>query len=61
MLIQTLAAAATSAAPQNKFGFVEALRPAVSFPTPPSRSWVMSFGSFFILFTKFLEQSKIME
>ncbi|EGD60282.1 MotA/TolQ/ExbB proton channel [Novosphingobium nitrogenifigens DSM 19370] len=61
MLIQTLAAAATSAAPQNKFGFVEALQAGgfISYATVTIMG-VMSFGSFFILITKFLEQSKIM-
>ncbi|BEV02296.1 MotA/TolQ/ExbB proton channel family protein [Novosphingobium olei] len=61
MLIQTLAAAATNAAPQNKFGFVEALQAGgfISYATVVILG-IMSFGSFFILFTKFFEQSKIM-
>ena len=61
MLIQTLAAAATNAAPQNKFGFVEALQAGgfISYATVTILG-IMSFGSFFILFTKFFEQSKIM-
>jgi biopolymer transport protein ExbB len=61
MLIQTLAAAATTAAPQNKFGFVEALQAGgfISYATVIILG-IMSFGSFFILFTKFFEQSKIM-
>ncbi|WP_225207449.1 MotA/TolQ/ExbB proton channel family protein [Novosphingobium huizhouense] len=61
MLIQTLAAAATNAAPQNKFGFVEALQAGgfISYATVIILG-IMSFGSFFILFTKFFEQSKIM-
>ena len=60
MLIQTLAAAATSAAPQNKFGFAEALSAGgfISYATV-SILGIMSFGSFFILFTKFFEQQKI--
>lgn len=60
MLIQTLAAAATGAAPQNKFGFVEALQAGgfISYATVTILG-IMSFGSFFILFTKFYEQSKI--
>ena len=60
MLIQTLAAAATNAAPQNKFGFVEALQAGgfISYATVTILG-IMSFGSFFILFTKFYEQSKI--
>jgi biopolymer transport protein ExbB len=61
MLIQTLAAAATTAAPQNKFGFVEALQAGgfISYATV-SILGIMSFGSFFILFTKFFEQQKIL-
>jgi len=60
MLIQTLAAAATSAAPQNKFGFVEALQAGgfISYATVTILG-IMSFGSFFILFTKFYEQTKV--
>jgi biopolymer transport protein ExbB len=59
MLIQTLAAAA-GAAPQNKFGFVEALQAGgfISYATV-SILGIMSFGSFFILFTKFYEQTKV--
>ena len=63
MLFNLLAAAAP-AAPQNKFGFTEALFP------DGGVNWigvitvvilgVMSFGSFFILFTKWAEQAKIM-
>jgi len=61
MLIQTLAAAATTAAPQNKFGFVEALQAGgfIAYSTV-SILGIMSFGSFFILFTKFFEQQKIL-
>ena len=61
MFIQTLAAAATTAAPQNKFGFVEALQAGgfISYATVTILG-IMSFGSFFILFTKFFEQQKIM-
>ena len=60
MLIQTLAAAATTAAPQNKFGFVEALQAGgfIAYSTVTILG-IMSFGSFFILFTKFFEQQKI--
>jgi len=60
MLIQTLAAAATTAAPQNKFGFTEALQAGgfISYATV-SILGIMSFGSFFILFTKFFEQNKV--
>jgi len=63
MLIQTLAAAATSAAPQNKFGLVEVLFPGGKPNWIPLATFtilaIMSFGSFFILFTKYAEQSKI--
>ncbi len=64
MLIDILAVAAKTAAPQNKFGFSEALFP------DGGVNWIglitvvilgiMSFGSFYILFTKFFEQQKIM-
>jgi biopolymer transport protein ExbB len=62
MFIQTLAAAATTAAPQNKFGFVEALQAGgfISYATVTILG-IMSFGSFFILFTKFFEQQKIIK
>ncbi|MCW1382369.1 MotA/TolQ/ExbB proton channel family protein [Novosphingobium sp. KCTC 2891] len=61
MFIQTLAAAATTAAPQNKFGFAEALQAGgfISYATVTILG-IMSFGSFFILFTKFFEQQKIL-
>src|SRR5450756_75660 len=63
MLIQTLAAAATSAAPQNKFGILEALFPGGKPNWIPLATFsilaLMSFGSFFILFTKYYEQSKV--
>ncbi|MGE3691679.1 MAG: MotA/TolQ/ExbB proton channel family protein [Novosphingobium sp.] len=64
MHIIDLLAPAAGAAPQNKFGFVEALFPG------GKPNWIgimtvvilgiMSFGSFYILFTKWVEQSKIM-
>jgi hypothetical protein len=57
--------AAAPAAPQNVFGFKEALFP------HGQPNWIgimtvvilgiMSFGSFYILFTKWVEQSKIMK
>ncbi len=63
--ILTAAAGAAGEAPQNKFGLGEAL-----FPNGKP-NWiaistfailvVMSVGSFFILFTKWLEQSKILK
>jgi len=61
MLIYTLAAAAPGAAPQNKFGFAEALEQGgfIAYATVVILG-VMSFGSFYILFTKFFEQQKIM-
>lgn len=61
MLIHMLAAGAASAAPQNKFGFVEALQQGgfIAYATVTILG-IMSFGSFYILFTKFFEQSKLM-
>jgi biopolymer transport protein ExbB len=61
MLIDLLAAAAAPAAPQNKFGFMEALEQGgfIAYATVGILA-IMSFGSFFILFTKWVEQSKIM-
>jgi biopolymer transport protein ExbB len=60
MLINTLAAAAGAAAPQNKFGFAEALEQGgfIAYATVVILG-IMSFGSFYILFTKFFEQQKI--
>ncbi len=62
-IVDLLAAAtnATGAAPQNKFGFVEALEQGgfIAWATVIILG-VMSFGSFFILFTKWFEQAKIM-
>ena len=59
MLINLLAAGA-NAAPQNKFGFAEALQQGgfIAYATVIILG-IMSFGSFFILFTKWFEQSKI--
>jgi biopolymer transport protein ExbB len=61
MHITTLLAAATNAAPQNKFGFAEALEQGgfIAYATVIILG-IMSFGSFFILFTKWFEQAKIM-
>jgi biopolymer transport protein ExbB len=61
MHIIDLLAAATQAAPQNKFGFVEALEQGgfIAYATVTILG-IMSFGSFYILFTKWVEQSKIM-
>jgi biopolymer transport protein ExbB len=61
MLLETLAAAAGEAAPENAFGFAEAMEQGGVI------AWVilgvlviMSVGSFYILITKLLEQNKIM-
>ena len=61
MLIIDLLAAAAPAAPQNKFGFAEALEQGgfIAYATVIILG-VMSFGSFYILFTKWFEQSKVM-
>lgn len=60
MLIVDILAAA-GAAPQNKFGFAEALKQGgfIAYATVIILG-VMSFGSFYILFTKWFEQSKIL-
>ncbi len=61
MLIVDLLAAGTQAAPQNKFGFAEALEQGgfIAYATVVILG-VMSFGSFYILFTKWVEQSKVL-
>ncbi|HEY0960271.1 MAG TPA: MotA/TolQ/ExbB proton channel family protein [Novosphingobium sp.] len=61
MQLFELLAAATQAAPQNKFGFAEALEQGgfIAYATVVILG-IMSFGSFYILFTKWFEQSKIM-
>jgi biopolymer transport protein ExbB len=60
MLLNILTAAAETA-PQNKFGFAEALEQGgfIAYATVTILA-IMSFGSFFILFTKWFEQSKIL-
>ena len=60
MLLNILTAAAETA-PQNKFGFAEALEQGgfIAYATVVILA-IMSFGSFFILFTKWFEQSKIL-
>jgi len=60
MLFELLAAGA--AAPQNKFGFMEAMQQggAISWSVVSVLA-IMSFGSFFILFTKWWDQGKIMK
>ncbi len=65
MVFELLAAAAKDAAPQTRFGIKEALLPEGGDP-----NWIgiitlvilviMLFGSLFILFTKYLEQNKIL-
>ncbi|MDP3906371.1 MotA/TolQ/ExbB proton channel family protein [Novosphingobium sp.] len=61
-IVDLLAAAADAAAPQNKFGFAEALEQGgfIAYATVIILG-VMSFGSFFILFTKWIEQSKVLK
>ncbi len=60
-MVFELLSAAASAAPQNKFGFMEALQAGgfISWTTVSILA-IMSFGSFFILITKWIEQNKIM-
>jgi biopolymer transport protein ExbB len=55
------APAAAAVAPANKFGFLEALQQGgfIAYSTVGILG-IMSFGSFFILFTKWFEQKKIM-
>ena len=64
MVFELLAAAAPAAgaAPQNKFGLYEALQQGgfIAISTVIILG-IMSFGSFFILFTKWFDQSKIMK
>ena len=61
MLIVDFLAAAAQAAPQNKFGFAEALEQGgfIAYATVTILG-IMSFGSFFILFTKWMEQAKVL-
>ena len=56
-----LLTAAAEAAPQNKFGFKEALEQGgfIAYATVVILG-IMSFGSFFILITKWIDQSKIL-
>ncbi len=62
MLFELLAAGAGATAPQNKFGFMEAMQQggAISWSVVTVLA-IMSFGSFFILFTKWWDQGKIMK
>jgi biopolymer transport protein ExbB len=61
-MIFELLTAAAGAAPQNKFGFAEALEQGgfIAYATVIILG-VMSFGSFFILITKWIEQNKILK
>ena len=63
-MVFDLLTAAASAAPQNKFGIMEALMPSghpnwIAISTVSILA-IMSFGTFFILITKWMEQNKIM-
>jgi biopolymer transport protein ExbB len=65
VIFDLLAAAAANVPPQNKFGIVEALMPGgkpnwIAISTFAILA-IMSFGSFFILFTKWIEQNKLMK
>ncbi|PLK26675.1 MotA/TolQ/ExbB proton channel family protein [Novosphingobium sp. TH158] len=61
-MVFELLAKAAEAAPQNKFGFWEALEQggAIAYGTVIILG-VMSFGSFFILITKWVDQNKILK
>jgi biopolymer transport protein ExbB len=61
MLIVDILAAAGEAAPQSKFGFAQALEQGgfIAYATVIILG-IMSFGSFYILFTKWFEQSRIL-
>lgn len=62
MNLTLLAVAAGEAAPENKFGFVEAMREGGPVAwTILAVMIIMSVGSFYILFTKLFEQNKIMK
>ena len=62
-IVDLLQAVATApgAAPQNKFGFLEALEQGgfIAYATVGILG-IMSFGSFYILITKWVEQAKVM-
>ena len=61
MLTLDILAAAAETAPKNQFGFWEAMEAggAVAWSTVIILG-IMSFGSFYILFTKWFEQNKVM-
>jgi len=58
MFLETLAAAA-GAAPQNKFGFAEALQGNYIAQATVAIMAIFSFSSFFVLFTRWSDQAKI--
>ena len=61
MNLTLLAAAAGEAAPENKFGFVEAMKEGGPVAwTILAVLVIMSVGSFYIMFTKLFEQNKIL-
>ncbi len=62
MNLYLLAAAAGEAAPENKFGFVEAMKEGGPVAwTILAIMVIMSVGSFYIMFTKLFEQNKVMK
>ncbi len=61
MNLSILALATAEAAPENKFGFVEAMREGGPVAwTILAVMVIMSVGSFYIMFTKLFEQNKVM-
>jgi biopolymer transport protein ExbB len=62
MLIDLLAAAAAGEAPQNQFGFMEAMEQGGPVAwTILGILVIQSVGSFYIMITKYIEQNKIMK
>jgi biopolymer transport protein ExbB len=62
MNLYLLAAGAAEAAPENKFGFVEAMKEGGPVAwTILGIMVIMSVGSFYIMFTKLFEQNKVMK
>ena len=62
MNLYLLAAGAAEAAPENKFGFVEAMKEGGPVAwTILAIMIIMSVGSFYIMFTKLFEQNKVMK
>ncbi len=60
-ILQAAAAAAAEAAPVNKFGFTEAIKGNLVAQATVVILGIMSFGSFYILFTKLYDQGKILK